>query len=107
MTPKTKIKSPKVERPVTEESPLSIKNSIESEKAINLDSMQTIDSNSSVSEAIQKDMESVESNIADDATVPSDSISDSNEPNEVKQDIIDSEPKAKDYFDLMLEKIGF
>ena len=52
-------------------------------------------------------MESVESNIADDATVPSDSISDSNEPNEVKQDIIDSEPKAKDYFDLMLEKIGF
>ena len=107
VTPKTKIKSPKVERPVTEESPLSIKNSIESEKAINLDSMQTIDSNSSVSEAIQKDMESVESNIADDATVPSDSISDSNEPNEVKQDIIDSEPKAKDYFDLMLEKIGF
>ena len=107
VTPKTKIKSPQVERPVTEESPLSIKNSIESEKAINLDSMQTIDSNSSVSEAIQKDMESVESNIADDATVPSDSISDSNEPNEVKQDIIDSEPKAKDYFDLMLEKIGF
>tara|TARA_B110000483_G_scaffold116082_1_gene140709 strand:- start:9686 stop:10483 length:798 start_codon:yes stop_codon:yes gene_type:complete len=104
VVPKVEIISPKAERSVTENDALSIKKSSEAEKTKRLNSVETIDIKGSASDTIQKDIVKSETNIKDDLTSVSDSVG---EPIQTKQDIIESEPKAKDYFDLMLEKIGF